>query len=303
MLQADRVAQRVRNWLEDSGAGTVHSLFSRVCNLDWGDWIISLHTSATGRLPGGIEVGGAVDFSRLGLRQGQPVQWRSDQACLYLGNRTLSLRRASLAPVAATPLAALPAPDLMAARRDLLLRWLGSHGRGLLGAQVTKAPVPEGGAFEGAAARAAWERGQRLCDSLLNGAESAIGPGVAALIGLGEGLTPSGDDLILGMMAAFAHCRPALKPSLAARVQRLMECVDHMAPRATNRISANYLRLGALGDFSETLGDATFTLLGASTSSEAVGQAIVRLLKSGHSSGTDSATGLYLGITVLMAQH
>lgn len=145
-------------------------------------------------------------------------------------------------------------------------------------------------------------RGQSLCDSLLDGEAQAIGPGVAALLGLGEGLTPAGDDLILGMMSAFAHCRPALEPSLAAKTDRLNQCVDATAAQATTRISANYLRLGALGEFSERLSNTASALLDESASSHAVGTAIVRLLESGHSSGTDSATGLYLGMTVMVAE-
>ncbi|HYF78284.1 MAG TPA: DUF2877 domain-containing protein [Symbiobacteriaceae bacterium] len=303
MLHATWAAESIGRWLDAPVRGEVHSVFRRVCNLDWGEWLISVHAASTGRLPGGIQVDGAADFSQLGLRPGAPVTWRPDQACLYVGRVPLSLGRAARSTLAATPVAALPAPALLEYRRELLLRWLGSHGRGLLGAQVTKTPADDGGTMQGAAARAAWVRGMSLCDSLLSGTESAIRPGVAALLGLGEGLTPSGDDLILGLMAVFAHGRLALQPSLAACVQRLIECVDDLAPRVTTRISANFLRLGALGEFSERLGGAATALLGASTSSEEVGSTIVRLLESGHSSGTDSAAGLYLGMTVLMAQQ
>lgn len=303
LLHATFAAERIGRWLEAPVCGTVHSVFRRVCNLDWGEWLISVHTPSTGRLPGGIQVDGDADFSQLGLRPGLPVVWRPDQACLYVGQVSLSLGRALSQAAAPPPMVEMPAPALLEARRELLLRWLRSHGRGLLGAQVTNTPADDGGTIHGAAARTAWVRGRSLCDSLLNGEESAIRPGVAALLGLGEGLTPSGDDLILGMMAAFSHCRLALQPSLAACVQRLIECVDDLAPRATTRISANYLRLGALGEFSERLGGAAIALLGESTSSEAVGPIIVRLLESGHSSGTDSAAGLYLGMTVLMAHQ
>lgn len=303
LLQAARVSERVRNWLHDRAEGTVHSLFRRVCNLDWGDWVVSLHTAATGRLPGGIEVEGHADFSRLDLRPGQPAIWKPDEECLNVGSQVLSLRGASQWAGTAAPMAGLPAPSLLEARLQLLLRLLGTHGRGPLGAQATGATANDGGIIQEAAARAVWARGMRLYNSLLNGDETAIGPGVAALLGLGEGLTPSGDDLILGMMAALSHARLTLAPSVAACVQRLNECVDDLAPQATTRISSNYLRLGCLGEFSERLGDATQALLGETAGSDEVGPLIARLLESGHSSGTDSATGLYLGVTLLMAQQ
>ncbi|MDF2627783.1 MAG: hypothetical protein K0R39_1614 [Symbiobacteriaceae bacterium] len=303
LLQATWVAERVRGWLDSPAEGTVHSLFRRVCNVAWGEWLISVHTAATGRLPGGIQVAGDPDFSQLGLSAGLPVVWKPDQACLYVGGHALSLGSVATVTMAAASAAAIPAPAHLEARRALLLQWISSHGRGSLGAQATRAPVGVGGAIQGAAARAAWVRGTSLCDSLLNGAESAIRPDVTALLGLGEGLTPSGDDLLLGMMAAFSQCQLATQPSLAACVQRLIECVDDLAPRATTLISANYLRLGVLGEFSERLGDTAAALFGESAGSEEIGPIIVRLLESGHSSGTDSAAGLYLGMTVLSAQQ
>jgi hypothetical protein len=136
-----------------------------------------------------------------------------------------------------------------------------------------------------------WERGRSLCESLAQGEEAAIRGTLATLLGLGPGLTPSGDDLVVGLMAVVT-----LRPVGPARV--LCESAAEMAPRLTTQVSANYLRLGALGEFSARLEDAAIALLGNAGSAD-LAPAVLRLLDSGHSSGTDTAVGLYLGMTML----
>ena len=71
-------------------------------------------------------------------------------------------------------------------------------------------------------------------------------PALAALIGLGPGLTPSGDDFLCGVMATLHY----LGGSAVAR--RLAEGVLAAAAE-TNLISAAYLRCAAEGETSEVL--------------------------------------------------
>ena len=70
-----------------------------------------------------------------------------------------------------------------------------------------------------------------------NEPQQAIRGGIA-LLGLGTGLTPSGDDVLCGLFYVLLRSKWRRRESLLA----LMEAVKEKAPFATNRISAAYLK-------------------------------------------------------------
>ncbi|SEC35262.1 DUF2877 domain-containing protein [Bradyrhizobium erythrophlei] len=106
--------------------------------------------------------------------------------------------------------------------------------------------------------------------------------GLASLIGLGPGLTPSGDDLIGGALIALAalgriECRDALWDHCRALLD------------GTNDISRIHLRAAALGYGAAALHAA----IHATMSGEAAGfhRALTALTAIGHSSGLDAFAG------------
>lgn len=109
-------------------------------------------------------------------------------------------------------------------------------------------------------------------------------PGEAnALIGLGPGLTPAGDDFVGGAMIAL---RAAGKIALADRVAGW---ALPLAKERTNRISRTHLQCAAAGEGHEALHDFLRTF-----SEEHLG----RLGRIGHSSGLDAAAGAVLALNV-----
>ena len=144
---------------------------------------------------------------------------------------------------------------------------------------VARAPAPlppVAARAAGAAARlAAWLRG---------GAAAAPPPGaVAQLVGLGPGLTPSGDDFLGGMMIALA----ASGRRGAAR--RLAGTALPRARTATNRISRAHLAAAARGQGAAALHDALAALAGEDEGElDAALEAVCAL---GHCSGWDALAG------------
>ncbi|MEM9441496.1 MAG: DUF2877 domain-containing protein [Pseudomonadota bacterium] len=108
---------------------------------------------------------------------------------------------------------------------------------------------------------------------------------IAGLIGLGPGLTPSGDDLLGGMMIACHH----LKETMA--VERL-GAVVRFATDHTNLISQAHLDAAALGYAAAPLHD----LLGAILRNDGfdIAAALDATAKIGHSSGFDALAGIVL---------
>jgi len=100
------------------------------------------------------------------------------------------------------------------------------------------------------------------------------------LIGLGPGLTPSGDDFLCGSLAMLdALAQRRLHAALAAAVAAA-------APALTSPLSASLLRAAAAGHVGEHLHDAVAALLAGD-----VEAAIAAARQIGHSSGWDMLAG------------
>lgn len=109
-----------------------------------------------------------------------------------------------------------------------------------------------------------------------------------ALIGLGAGLTPSGDDFVGGALIAL---RAAGQVALADRAAAWALV---LAENGTNRISRAHLRCAAAGQGHEALHD----LLAALKDGErAIARAMQALDRVGHSSGRDAAAGALLALS------
>ena len=121
-------------------------------------------------------------------------------------------------------------------------------------------------------------------DPFLTQAETILRTGapITDLIGLGIGLTPSGDDFLCGVLAGLTLL--GLRDSqdfrhLSAEISRNLA--------KTNAISAAFLRCAMNGQFSEalvTLGSVSFS------------QSLQMFHDIGHSSGADTLCGLYFAL-------
>jgi hypothetical protein len=113
-----------------------------------------------------------------------------------------------------------------------------------------------------------------------------------SMIGLGPGVTPSGDDILIGFLAGLW--------SLAGRhakrhafLRTFGEGILQIAHR-TNEISRTYLYHAARGQFASTLS----TLVETIGNGGDVEPAVQDAMHVGHSSGMDSVTGLLAGLAV-----
>jgi hypothetical protein len=140
--------------------------------------------------------------------------------------------------------------------------------------------------------RAAWPAIRSLRDGIaaaLGGAASL--PSITALVGLGPGLTPSGDDFLGGVMIALHYFG---RPDVARHVAT---AVLPVAARETSLISAAYLRCAARGEGARVLFD---VLESIAAGDGAVLEARLDAIDAvGHTSGWDSLAGAALACDVL----
>ncbi|WP_052499386.1 DUF2877 domain-containing protein [Streptomyces vietnamensis] len=271
-----------------SGTGSVHSVFSRVVNLltpdgtlialaarDGGDAPRTLVLDVAAWTGQGLEAGRSVVFSDGTLTVDRPRPLRP-----------LFLTTAGARPWhAVTPsLAALPPGGFAAAAvlLDRLCRTYGPLG-GMLG------PAPGAGLLETAVARALDEGRTTLVAGVRAGDGDGIRRGVLALLGLGPGLTPAGDDFLTGL--ALVAALPGSR--LAAFVPVLRDVLAEHGARTT-ALGLATLSEAADGRARTELLD-LLRLLAEHRPAQDLNVPVRRVLAIGHTSGGDTLSGLVAG--------
>jgi len=109
------------------------------------------------------------------------------------------------------------------------------------------------------------------------------------LVGLGPGLTPSGDDFIVGYLAAL-RARCIRERHIEHLLQGLIDPVRLLAKR-THAISRQFILNAAAGEFCESL----VSIVRAISRQQDVVEHAAAAAHIGHTSGTDSMMGLLFG--------
>jgi hypothetical protein len=147
-------------------------------------------------------------------------------------------------------------------------------------------------------------RGSALSGDLLSKSMIAASPDIphisAALekyLGLGAGLTPAGDDLVLGYLLAINRWGDLLYPDL--EVGEINQTIRQAACRMTNTLGANLIECACLGQADERL---ILALDGILTGEPSPDTCVAHLLSWGHSSGANALTGMSVAIRAARAR-
>jgi Protein of unknown function (DUF2877) len=274
--------------------GRIHSVYRSAINvmLPPGDLIV-IADPPLGGLPNGVLVDLGPDHCRLGLDPDQLVLLDARSIVVP----AIGLRIALDSAVSWSP--RLPVPDrgagprwrhrahdvrAFAAARTVAAAGSASEGLGglLAGVRPRRLPIH--------AARTAAVLDQ-LAAALPSGDVDAAGRVARRLVGLGPGLTPSGDDALIGLAAALQAMRHPARGFLD-------EAIDDVALRTTV-VAATFLRHAAAGEFSERLQRLIAALLGDKDA--AVAPAIEGAMAWGATSGTDCLVGVLFGLDLAAA--
>jgi len=134
-----------------------------------------------------------------------------------------------------------------------------------------------------------------LTRTLATSGEMDLTGAATALLGLGEGLTPQGDDVLAGLLVAL-HAATATRPMAC----RLGDVVAGQAAARTSALSAALLRdaadgfaVPALVDLVDALHETGHAVpTGGPTTYRRLADVVVRLLAVGHTSGAALAHGV-----------
>lgn len=273
------VEGRLMNELSGEGTWRVHSVFDRVVNLERSGELMAVAARSVPNAPRTI----VIDTARLtgfGIRAGQPVHHRAGR--MQVGCLTV---------------------DCHAGRRwepRLPRRGAIDDSRTIIRDAVVRQGI-SGGALAGAAGVGglAEAMSAKVRDALTtvvrssSGSDADIRRALRRLVGVGVGLTPSGDDVLVG---AFVTGR-----WLGGRAGRLAEAatVLNFTP-LTTALSASALSAAREGRGPEPLHDLLLAIAGGCEAE--IAHATVSLTSIGHTSGTDLAMGVLAALDLYFDQ-
>ncbi len=247
----------------------VHSVHARVLNVRIGADLVAVIDDSLDDAPASIRVPFPRDVS---ASPADPVLVRPGG--LVLRNCLIDVTSATAWHPEPADLSALSRADIARALR-------------LLPASAPQ-PVTPFGRASAALLRGRAETFQR---TLLRGDDRTVSTAAHALIGLGEGLTPAGDDILTG--ATFLAAQPGMR--LGARLDTLRAAIAGAGQRTT-LLSAVTLNHALHGRSRQRMHDLAHALSRRDT--PAAGAAIARVREIGHTSGEDLLTGIRLALTV-----
>jgi Protein of unknown function (DUF2877) len=119
------------------------------------------------------------------------------------------------------------------------------------------------------------------------------------LIGLGPGLTPSGDDFLVGCLRGLWLIHRTV-PGAGQTLDHLHDALLADLDARTSRVGAEFIRYALEGIFAEVLDQVALALL-APSHPQVVRSAVSHLLGQGETSGTDAMLGLLTCLDALLS--
>lgn len=279
IYQITALSYTAQDLLHTSGRGEVHSVYNKTVNLSCGGELLSLQARDTVSSPLTLEtVCSPEELRALQLRPGMSVSFLSDGLYvedLYFDFFSAQRWEARLSP--SSSVSSCELSFLQACLRGILPR-----------GGFSDLTLPEGEVWRSspyALEAAGVLSSVRL--SLDNGDLSLAARQLCSLIGLGEGLTPSGDDFLCGVLAG---CSLGNAPSFGLLRRELGDLLPTFWEK-TNDVSAGLLRCAVKGLFSRPV------LALARGTSLSAAQADFAAI--GHSSGADTLNGMIFLLSAL----
>ncbi|MCC6300834.1 MAG: DUF2877 domain-containing protein [Anaerolineales bacterium] len=253
VINTASLTERVKQWLTNSAQPTILHVFDEACNLiNEKREIVSLVNAEIGNGPFNLVVEDAVMFSR-----------RLDaEAKISIHDKQLLLDDLAISVADAQTWNPMPPWDELRNRKDeiasrLALLQIDNENESIL------------------------QFSNSLTSAILNADIHAAKQSARNLAGLGIGLTPAGDDFLMGAM----HAAWMLHPRETAK--RITEEIANVAVPLTTSLSGAWLRSAAKGE----AGELWHEFFDAALEGENIYLPMSKILSVGKTSGSDALTG------------
>lgn len=289
----------VRHILEPSGlAGEVVAVYTNSCYARFADGQLACIGSLRlddGPLTLRVAFPPGQDMAALGIRTGAPVHRASDG--LQLGDG-IWLDTSNAAFWSPSDIEAYASTETIERRMDSVIARLEAvapdAGLAPLIGSAESLARGETAVTASQLAQLASPRVAELIGGMWSRSKLEIDAGITGLVGLGPGLTPSGDDLLGGLMIglqAMAQTNADLRDLLYC----MERAINRIAKSQTTGVSSALLAHATQGIGSASVHRLVQSLLQSDDSLDPLEEAL-RVSNSGHTSGWDCLTGLLIGV-------
>lgn len=287
----------VRRLPEAPARGRVLAVFRAAAYIEAEALLIAI--GARGMEPGPISVASSapasIDWRSLGLEPGRDA-WISRHEIRIDGMLKISVRKAQIWQPPRWPSPSCPAAIISGI--ELARRLASSKADSGIAAHIDPDFLPGPTDHEGCAAAEAIADARDWLDHALTLAPSATVPGpvwARPLCGLGQGLTPAGDDFLGGMMIAL-HAVGRRRVCEA-----IWSIVETCTEERTNVISSALLHEASKGTGSASVHAAIAGLLRGDR--EMIRAGVALMFRIGHTSGCDALAGAVTVLDCWVRQH
>ena len=278
--------------------GTVAGVYTRSGNFSFGDFLVTVSDVSQKNLPYGI----LCDLSEIDLqgilRSDDAAEIDSERLVVRERDFEISLRSASIwDPGFYLPIKASDVPIIQQNIHQLIQHIVhlnNPDGLVPLFRFIPNLMKPEAypGDSPSQLSLTAYGALRSIITAIRNTNERSLNEGCMQLVGLGIGLTPSGDDILAGLFATLI---------ITSKVEYrnwLMEILEKLLPRIeglTNEISINYLKAISQGYFPERVSSLISAMITAKSFAD-VQPALQEMLEWGHTSGYEITLGMVIGL-------
>ncbi|HEU0235973.1 MAG TPA: DUF2877 domain-containing protein [Candidatus Limnocylindrales bacterium] len=263
--------------------GCVIAVHASAVNMRIGEALVTLARASVGGLPTGIGLDDGFAPRDAGIRTGDPVDVSG--TIVRVGPLAIDLAGArQWSPL----LPHRPIPVDLAERAAVLRSAVEPRGAGRAPLSAADRRRPTGPASSRGGIDDVLEiRIRRLRAAVRRGGGVAIARAGRSLVGLGAGLTPSGDDVLVGLSAAWAAIGVGAGARLAGEWST-------WADGRTTDVALDFHRAAAGGAYAERLHDVLAAILAGPV--DAIPAAAERAAAWGATSGRDTLRGVLIGL-------
>lgn len=283
---ATRISQAIEQELRGDGRiGSVEGVHRSALNIRWGDRLVTVAHESMGGLPNGILIDPPIALDQIGITMGMRVE--CDGIALRIPTASIAILLAGATTW--SPKMSVVRGISMADGADRAERAMGLAADHVprLGLGPLLAALADRGSSIGSVGRAAARSLADVVQGLGDGTSNRAVAAATPLIGLGPGATPSGDDLLVGLMAGLVVTSHPLAAAFAAGVAR-------DSAGLTTSVAESYLLHAGRLEFSERVQAAAMAVLSGRETD--LRDAVLAALAWGVSSGADLLVGLLIGI-------
>lgn len=286
----EEYSKNIPLFLTKNETGFIHSVFNNGINVKLGERLLFIGTVKNGRLPFGAHLSKELfEQFQIGIDTDAIVHWNNQEQSLTFnhGNIILSFEKAVTFD---NQIHVYSEMDEICQNIETVLISLLDHDT------VTGLDIPieqfvldylQEKTTSDAIEEILFSQVTKLTDALLIEDKEACTKALRFMLGRGKGLTPSGDDHIVGLLAVQVVGRP-FHSTFNEVVLSLVKNES-----ITTDVAKEYLYYAANGQFSSTVVDVMEHLV---DKTDALPNKLENLLAVGHCSGVDTIFGVLLGL-------